>query len=522
MIKSVPVDDQYMEMISQPPEDRGNRLCVSVSDIHLTDGTVGFQNLSDHAWQAFYQSIKQRCNSYQINELLFILDGDIVDIIRSGKWAENSIYPWQREREAEFSKVVQLIIEDIVENQHQAFFSMLRGLPEWLKRDAPTVEKVKIVITVGNHDKELLCVPSALKYFYEKALGIKLKDISQHERLAIGRMYGDENMFKDENTAPYLPFYYGDTGFRFFTTHGQWRDKDNSRLIQADELQEGWSVKDGWAIKKWQKLGFSPFLQPCFGDSVAAGVLSTFIYKVKIALKEVGYHDKRLESILDELDLYRPTYTAISRILRETAQMRAEKRGENVVNIIQDILFESIIEWLSWDFSYQTSSKLRQFGFRLCKKILLLMRVFERELEIKSLAIILRISASLGLLFQRRLRLSEMKKFPAFLPQYRHYGFQIHGEGHTHVPLQEEPNINGKRPSSYINFGTWRDQILPRINNGYRRRGVLRALYILDLENQSEVVKEPQRAFDYFVEDVVHWGDFKDAMDTSNKAPPKL
>ena len=49
---------------------------------------------------------------------------------------------------------------------------------------------------------------------------------------------------------------------------------------------------------------------------------------------------------------------------------------------------------------------------------------------------------------------SEMEKFPGFLPAYRHYGFQIHGEGHTHLPLQKEPNIENEQqhPSTLYQF----------------------------------------------------------------------
>ena len=37
--------------------DRPNRLCVSLSDIHLTDGTVGLQNLSIEDWESFYSGL---------------------------------------------------------------------------------------------------------------------------------------------------------------------------------------------------------------------------------------------------------------------------------------------------------------------------------------------------------------------------------------------------------------------------------------------------------------------------------
>jgi hypothetical protein len=61
-----------------------------------------------------------------------------------------------------------------------------------------------------------------------------------------------------------------------------------------------------------------------------------------------------------------------------------------------------------------------------------------------------------------------------------------------------------------------------RKKEGYRRRGILRALFILDLENYLDAAEHKSRAFDYFVSDVMHWGDFKDAMDESAYAEPKI
>lgn len=527
------VEDKYLEFIHVPPGDgdpqRGNRLCVCVSDIHLTDGTVGFQNLGKFIWNGFYDSLVERCKTYYINEVLFVLDGDIVDMIRSSRWAENGIYPWEREREEKFSEVVNQIIKEIVEVQHKDFFTTLANLANRLEHDVEgiTKENVKIVITVGNHDKELFCDQKALTYFYEQGLGIKLADIPQEERQAIGRMYGDETLFEDKSTAPYLPFYYGDTGFRFFTTHGQWRDKENSRRVYPEKGLPGWSAEDGWNIDRWQKLRFSPFFLPCFGDSVAAGVLSTFIYKVKKQLKEAGYHDQRLNCILDELDLYRPTYTALTRILAETTRMRRVnkqaskdflRQQENAIQIIENTLYQCIIEWLNWDFTYQTSPIIRRILFSLVKKGLILFKTFGYGLEIKAITLLMKLLARIDRHHNQGVKLSEMRKFPAFLPEYQHYGFQIHGEGHTHVPLQEQPNINGNRLSTYINFGTWRDQILQRKKTGYRRQGVLRALYILDIVNKSRPEEESARAFYYYVEDMVRWSDFKDQMDQSGDA----
>ncbi len=517
-----------LELITKARPERPNRMCVVVSDLHFTDATVGIQNLEESTWKAFYNSILQRCITYHINELVLVLDGDIVDMVRSGKWAEKGVYPWERERTKDFSDVVNAIIKDIVDVKHRSFFAWMRGLEENLQRDTKKLhrqaafEKVKLVITVGNHDKELLCDNDALTYFYEQGLGIKLADINEERRRLLGRMYGDENIFLDTKTAPYFPFYYGDTGFRFFTTHGQWRDKDNCAKISEENGLPAWSVENGWDIETWQALKFSPFFEPCFGDSVAAGVLSTFIYKTKKQLAANGYHTPVIDTVLDELDLYRPTFAAIGRVLELTTKNRKQQTNLSVVQIIEDNLYECLMVWLNWDFTLQSSPPLRRVGLIIAKWLLKFLKLLGHNLHISCIASMVKM-LKIGTQQDAPPTFHEMQKFPGFLPAYAHYGFQIHGEGHTHEPLQEELNIdNEPHRSTYINFGTWRDQIVLREKQGYRRRGMLRALFILDLENLTDSKTKFPRSFDYFVIDAITWSDLNDNLTETGKRPSKI
>ena len=516
-----PLNLELVEKTLDP--DRPNRLCISLSDIHLTDGSVGFQNLGQHTWDAFYSGIVARCKNYAIEEMDFILDGDVVDMIRTDKWAIHGVYPWQREGEyaERFSSIVNEIIRDIVDDKHKEFFAWLRDLPQKLKDDAG-VKKVNVVVLLGNHDKELFCDQKALGYFYEQGLGQKLEDIPQDYRRAIGRMYGDESMFANKNSAPYLPFYYGDRGFRFFTTHGQWRDKENSRSVKPRSGLPGWSAKQGWQNEVWKKLKFSPFFLPCFGDTVAAGVLSTFIYKSHQKLDELKYDDPRLRSILNELDLYRPTYKALTRLLEETKSRRKEKQDVDVIRAIENTLYSCVIEWLNWGFTYQSSSWSRALLLRVVKIKLKIMKAIGFRLEIKTIAAFLKLLN----LFERwnpyhktGVSFKEMEGFPAFMPEYQHYGFHIHGEGHTHLPLQEEGNFAGQNASTYINFGTWRDQIVSRKKSGYRRRSVLRALFILDLKDTTAGATAGSRSFNYYTDDIIHWSDKSDSFTLGSYQP---
>lgn len=527
LIGSAEPPHQLLELIdNRPDKERPNRLCVSLSDIHLTDGTVGFQNLSVSIWDAFYDAILVRCKKYGIQELVFVIDGDFIDMIRTDKWAIHGVYPWERDN-PRFPEVVQLINKAILD-QHPKFFDWLKSLPAKIKKDCGA--ETKTVVLLGNHDKELFVVPDALAYFYQHGLGIDPRDpavLTPKYREAIGRMYGgDPKMFSDPDSIPYLPFYYGDCGFRFFTTHGQWRDEANSKAVASASNRPGWKVADGWRMKVWQELRYEPFFAPCFGDTVAAGVLSTFIYKVKKQLKEAQYHDPRLLRIMDELDLYRPTYAALIRILDETRDMQRENRGAEAVQIIEDTLYQCIMEWLSWDYTYESSPRTRRILLKVARWGLGLSKKIGHGIEITFLKVVMKLMYRFEAWNPYKKageKLKVMKTFPSFLPEYRHYKFQIHGEGHTHIPLQEEPDINTSdhHPCSYINFGTWRNQILLRKDDGCRRRGVLRALFILDIENKRKNI-QGDRSFNYFTEDIIHWNDQYDDITSTDSLAPNL
>lgn len=493
--------------------DRPNRLCVCISDVHFTDGTVGIQSRDD--WDDFFHDIVRLCEDYKIEELVFVLDGDVVDMIRTKHWAEQGVYPWERDH-PEFPNIVKMIMQGIIDQHsghdggHCKFFQMLQDLPTSFQ--AKSVRKADILVLLGNHDKEILSVPEALKLFYEQCLGWKLEDIPEDYRLKVGRMYGDENLFKSPDSAPWFPFYYADLGFRLFVTHGQWRDGDNACTLPE------WSVKDGWQVETWRQLRYRPFTDPCFGDTVAAGVLSTFIWKAKLAMQRFDNDAARqLERILEELDLYRPSYSALSRIISATRKTKKWPGGREASKLIESILTECVYEWLFWPFTLESSPTKRQIGLKALRGWLTLSMKLHLGLEIKAIEWVMKLLTWFRNHHHRKeVTFKEMKQFPAFLPENRSYGFHIHGEGHTHLPLEEEPDISRGQNYTYINFGTWRDQVLEknaghwlikllkRVEPSYRRRSVGRALFILDLKPQLD---EEKRDFCYWVADDVTWSD---------------
>jgi|GEM_PF-586532 len=530
------------------PDDpnRPNRLCICFSDVHFTDGTVGNQSAEAVVWENVFNRIQDLCVLHDIDELTLLLVGDVADMIRTAEWSENGVYPWDRDN-AQFNGILQKIMRGII-NKHSVppkpcenpgFFYWLQHLPQALegheyKSRKSRIAKIQTLVLLGNHDKEMFADDETLKMFYKACLGRSVDNHSENRltddyRRWLGKMYfGDENHYLDpeRQSVPWLPFYWGDRGFRLFVTHGQWRDEDNSRRIAPQGGRPGWKAGDGWNLDIWRQLKYAPFTESCFGDTVAAGVLSGFIFRSKRRLQELpatAPEEKeeiaRLMKILDELDLYRPTYAAVGRIIKETWRLRTLGAGLVAArDIIENELLDSVHNWLGWDFTLESAGSVLKVGLRIARVLVSVIKLLGARIELGFLYLMM---WGMTQLKQGLFHISdapsykEMKAFPTFLQAYRDYGFRIHGEGHTHIPLEEElyfkqPDTPKDRKSyTYINFGTWRDQIVIARKRKYRRRGVGRALCVLDLLPDIECGDE-ERRFAYWVEDILTWGDHLD------------
>lgn len=498
-----------------------NRLCISISDLHFTDNTVGNQSSEEIVWAEFFADIANTCATQQIDELTLILDGDVVDMIRSAVWAAAGVYPWERTR-PEFTVCLRKIMAEIVRLHAinpDGFFNHLQQLPDKLKNT-----RLEVFTLLGNHDKEIFTDPVTLRMYYDECLGPKIANLSVEYRQWVGKMYfDDEQHFADRNSVPWLPFYWGDAELRVFITHGQWRDRENSLAFSSGNNLPGWSTGDGWRAKVWQQLNFAPFIDACFGDTVAAGALSTFIYRCKLKLSsqdDAQANVSRIKRVLDELDLYRPTSAAIARILQET---RNKKTGDELRNIIESELYDTLCLWLSWDYTLSSSPAWRRWAFRIVRVWLMLtgpLHMFRVQLHLVRgvlwlFDLVQNLLDALGPSSVYREdggSFKNIKVFPTFQPLFLEQGFRLHGEGHTHIPLQSEADIEQtadgapSRNFTYINFGTWRDQLVTKEKKGYRRRGVGRSLYVLNLVNGA------QPGYRFYVNDNLSWSDNMDRL----------
>ncbi|WP_088707356.1 metallophosphoesterase [Noviherbaspirillum denitrificans] len=492
---------------------RKNRLCVLISDIHCTDCTVGNQTASETDWQLFFEQMEfavgnpgdraQAPADRRIDELLLILNGDIVDLIRTSKWAAAGVYPWQRD-DPRFADIVVATMRDIVdihakkrpqdsEQPYSGFFYWMRESLDRLRKDGIAVTVVPIV---GNHDKELQVVPAARQMFYEECLGIDALSISDAYRAWVAAQMGTS----EADMYPHMPFYFADTGLRLLATHGQWRDQDNARATAR------WKLSHGWQPQAWKEEQYRAFSDPCFGDTVASGMLSRFIWKMASSIDRQMQGANRICNLLDEMDLYRPSVGAVVRLLHESWRMAIrtpEARGLH--NEVLRCFRESLVGWISHDETWNSASLSRKFGLCVLK---VLSKIKWYPLEITLMRMMAKMQEP-----ESDIKESTLAGLPAFQPAYRMLGLRLHVEGHTHVALEADMQFQqpreGRNNYTYINLGAWRDAIVQKRNRGYRRRGVGRALFIFDLARQTPHV--PDDAYRFYARDMTSWGDRMDS-----------
>lgn len=492
---------------------RVNRLCVLISDVHCTDCTVGNQTVSENDWHLFFDQLQFAVShpSYEkldllpgqgIDELLLILNGDIIDLIRSSKWTEAEVYPWDRDH-PQFPEIVMEIMRDIVaihaHNQPVEPYKSCSGFFYWMRKTLQQLRemgvKVTIISIVGNHDKELQVVPAARQMYYEECLGMTALDISDSYRGWVAAQLGTPR----DDLYPCLPFYFADVDLRLLATHGQWRDADNSRATSY------WQPEDGWQPQSWRQEQYRAFSEPCFGDTIAAGMLSGFIWRTSRRISDELPGAERLRHVLDEMDLYRPSVAGVLRLLRESRRLaKKDKSAKGLHQTVLDCFHESLVSWLSHAETWNSTSGMMKVGLHMLST---LGRLRWYWLDVSLMYGMAKLQQP-----ESKIPTSQVLAMPAFNTAYQALGLRLHVEGHTHVALEADAQPVHSRQDhnnfTYINLGAWRDAILPKCNKGFRRRSTGRALFIFDLAALLEPPHpQPDDAFHFYTRDVTGWGD---------------
>lgn len=480
-----------------------HQIAVLISDIHCTDCTVGNQTADETDWENYFRELEVMLDASvaPTSEVLLILNGDVVDLLRSGKWAAANVYPWQRDK-PEFRRIVLDIMHDIVEmhaqhpvdeNNASGFFHYLQDLVQNLRKK---ISRVSIIPTVGNHDKELQVVPEARAIYYQQCLGLTAEDLNDDYRNWVAAQMGSD----PKETWPLLPFYFADPHLRLFATHGQWRDSTNSRATRL------WSYCKGWQPQLWQQEQYQPFSDPCFGDTIASGLLSHFIWNATRAIVQDVIpravnrsRDDGIDHILNvlrEMDLYRPSASAVVRLLQEARKLDlSDQNNRRLYQTVVDQYRNSLQTWLAHPETFGLAS--------LLNKVVMHVISFLSHLHWAWLdTALMRLMAWASDMNRE----TPFAKLPAFLAEYRLLGFRLHAEGHTHDAMEADLRYNTPREHrnyTYVNLGAWRNRIVQKVDNlGFRRRSIGRALIV-----RSGAVSAADGDYGFTLRDITSWGD---------------
>ncbi|HZZ72525.1 MAG TPA: hypothetical protein VFE24_09745, partial [Pirellulales bacterium] len=148
-------------------------MLVIISDLHLTDGTVG-NSLPTGAFQIFAERLRDMTISASfradgtyrpLESVDLLLLGDILDIIRSSQWLTSDVRPWSSTQLPALAQRVGQISNQVIAN-NAAGLEILRGLATQNLLRIPPADRagqpvyqapgqavaVRIHYLVGNHD----------------------------------------------------------------------------------------------------------------------------------------------------------------------------------------------------------------------------------------------------------------------------------------------------------------------------------------------------------------------------------
>lgn len=476
--------DMLPGLVLWPAEDGLEKaVAVLLSDVHCTDCSVGNQTVAEADWENFFRELNallaDKVQSGHADRVLVILNGDIVDVVRSGRWTENQVYPWQRQHPA-FQPTLLQIMEGIRQRhgapraaqQSSGFFYELRQMRRQLQALGARVSLIPIL---GNHDKELQVCSEARRIYYEGCLGLSEADLDPPYRQWVAEQLGCGT----DEAWPLLPLYFAAPTLKLLATHGQWRDDTNRG-------RRGFACGAVWEPQRWRQDACAGFAAPCFGDTIAAGLLSRFICRTQQDFEDhLSLHPENntaegepgpvshLLNILQEMDLYRPSALGVARLLQESAKL--ESKGQ-VLRVRQRVIAnfsEALNFWLGCGATRETAPSRFLWFFPVLKWL--------SRLNVYCLNVWL--MRGLAWLSDQGAdgKLSRIQALPAFSPRYRALGFRLQVEGHTHAALEQDlyfATPDNDRNYVYVNLGAWRDRIVEKARKGFRRRSTGRALVV--------------------------------------------
>lgn len=125
-------------------------MLIIISDLHLTDGSSG-TTIKERAFKIFRERLREMAyeaswrsdgNYNPIKKIDIILLGDILDVIRSNKWLQKKIRPWDDINSQEFISMVDEITDGILEN-NKTSLNILKHLSTGTKHQKITLPQAQ-------------------------------------------------------------------------------------------------------------------------------------------------------------------------------------------------------------------------------------------------------------------------------------------------------------------------------------------------------------------------------------------
>ena len=406
-------------------------MLVVISDLHLTDGSSG-ETISADAFKTFYDDLKvliklaceQKTDSGKafkaIERCDIVLNGDVLDVIRSGKWREKSslkLKPWSNTDSAEFIKIVSDITEAILVHNDEAL-EHLRQMSKGVVIEDDQGGEVTIAVNlhymVGNHD-----------WFYHLADA----GLNKTRQLIIEKM-------GLSNSADII----------FPHTVDELHDSELEQLCLQHRvyIQHG-DIHDQLNYVKEHGRNYSSL-----GDAIVVLLLNAFPELVEDKL-----HDDKNEELilkLKEFDNVRPLYEAPAWLRSALKQHATPKQSDIVVQAWRDSIREMTAEPFVKSARRRLSISER---IKFCIQFEL-----SRYLPLNTFVAI---ASFLGGLLPKheKVYLEAAENEPWLYPQNGEAAKADYVTyGHTHLELLypiDEVKENGKiRDKLYLNSGTWR------------------------------------------------------------------
>jgi UDP-2,3-diacylglucosamine pyrophosphatase LpxH len=146
-------------------------MLVIISDLHLTDGTSGstispgaFQLLSERIVDLAIGASQRRDGSYRpIERVDLLILGDVLDVIRSSRWLQSRVRPWDDATSPALFEIVSQITADVLRHNEEALGEFRKLAKEGVSIPPATLQgrpaegetisvPVSIHYMVGNHD----------------------------------------------------------------------------------------------------------------------------------------------------------------------------------------------------------------------------------------------------------------------------------------------------------------------------------------------------------------------------------